>query len=313
MQLTLQFRRPDVPVPRSNGHTSPIIFALAVKRPMDSSMQLRFTKMHGLGNDFVVIDLVTQRFYLKDHHIHKLTDRRFGIGCDQLLLVEIPQNPDVDFRYRIFNNDGSEVEQCGTGARCFAKFVRDKRLTGKNRIKVETKSGIIELQLTRNRQVRVNMGKPVLNPADIPFEAELQSKEYSIEVNGVHHAIGAVSMGNPHGVLLVDNVDQAPVETLGPALESHPRFPQCANIGFMQIIDRQNIKLRVYERGAGETLACGTGACAAVVSGILRGLLDQKVSVQLPGGKLSIEWRGDGHPVMMTGPATTVFEGQIQL
>jgi diaminopimelate epimerase len=276
-------------------------------------MQLRFTKMHGLGNDFVVIDLVTQRFVLKDQHIKKLTDRRFGIGCDQLLLVEIPQSPDVDFRYRIFNNDGSEVEQCGNGARCFAKFVRDKRLTGKNRIKVETKSGIIELQITRNKQIRVDMGEPILEPAQIPFQADQQSAEYAIDVDDQHWMMGTVSMGNPHGVLIVDDVDTAPVETLGPKLESHPRFPQRANIGFMQIQDRQNIKLRVYERGAGETLACGTGACAAVVSGILRGMLDEKVTVQLPGGKLSIQWRGEGHAVMMTGPASTVFEGQIQL
>ena len=276
-------------------------------------MQLRFTKMHGLGNDFVVIDLVTQRFLLKDHHIKKLTDRRFGVGCDQLLLVEIPQNPDVDFRYRIFNNDGSEVEQCGNGARCFAKFVRDKRLTGKNRIKVETKSGVIELQVTRNRQVRVNMGEPILSPEQIPFQAEQQQQEYSVDVDGQDVVLGAVSMGNPHGVLIVDDISTAGVETLGPALESHSRFPQRANIGFMQVVDRQNIKLRVYERGAGETLACGTGACAAVVSGILRGLLDARVSVQLPGGKLSIDWQGHGHAVMMTGPASTVFEGQIQL
>jgi diaminopimelate epimerase len=276
-------------------------------------MQLRFTKMHGLGNDFVVVDLVTQRFFLKDHHIRKLTDRHFGVGCDQLLLVEVTQNPEVDFRYRIFNNDGSEVEQCGNGARCFAKFVRDKRLTGKNRIKVETKSGIIELQITRSRQVRVDMGKPILAPADIPFEAEQQHNEYAIAVDGDNYPIGAVSMGNPHAVLVVDSIDSAPVASLGPALESHPRFPQRANIGFMEVVDRANIRLRVYERGAGETLACGTGACAAVVSGILRGLLDQKVSVQLPGGRLSIEWRGEGHTVMMTGPATTVYEGQIQL
>ena len=276
-------------------------------------MQLRFTKMHGLGNDFVVIDLVTQRFVLKDHHIRKLTDRRFGVGCDQLLLVEIPEDPEVDFRYRIFNNDGSEVEQCGNGARCFAKFVHDKRLTGKKRIKVETQSGIIELQITRNQQVRVNMGEPILEPAQIPFSAQQQQLEYTVEVDGVGHRLSAVSMGNPHGVLLVEQTDAAPVETLGAALESHPDFPQRANIGFMEVLDRQNIKLRVYERGAGETLACGTGACAAVVSGILRNLLDAKVSVKLPGGKLTIDWQGQGHPVMMTGPATTVFEGTIHL
>jgi diaminopimelate epimerase len=260
-------------------------------------MQLRFTKMHGLGNDFVVVDLVTQRFFLKDHHIKKLTDRRFGIGCDQLLLVEIPQNPEVDFRYRIYNNDGSEVEQCGNGARCFAKFVRDKRLTGKDRIKVETKSGIIELQITRNRQVRVDMGEPILEPEKIPFKADEQKIEYNVVVDDSTQQMSAISMGNPHGVLLVDNVETAPVESLGPTLENHKRFPQRANIGFMEVVDRQNIKLRVYERGAGETLACGTGACAAVVSGILRGQLDSRVSVQLPGGQLSIDWQGSHHRV----------------
>jgi len=276
-------------------------------------MLLRFTKMHGLGNDFVVLDLVTQRYKLRDKDIPKLTDRRFGIGCDQLLLVELPTRPDVDFRYRIFNNDGSEVEQCGNGARCFAKFVLDKKLTGKRRIKVETSSGIIELSITKDRQVRVNMGKPVLTPAEIPFEAEEQASSYPIEVNGDTFEIGAVSMGNPHSVLVVDSVAEAPVEVLGPAIESHPRFPQRVNAGFMEVISRKEAKLRVYERGAGETKACGTGACAAVVSGQLRGLLDQRVTVHLPGGSLSIEWRGEGHPVMMVGPASTVFEGQIQI
>jgi diaminopimelate epimerase len=276
-------------------------------------MLLRFTKMQGLGNDFVVLDLVTQRYKLRDRDIQKFTDRRFGIGCDQLLLVELPSRPDVDFRYRIFNNDGSEVEQCGNGARCFAKFVLDKKLTGKRRIRVETAGGIIELSITQDRQVRVNMGKPVLEPAQIPFQAEQQANSYTLEVAGQQLEVGAVSMGNPHNVLIVDDVDSFDVETLGPAIESHPRYPQRVNAGFMQVLSRKEIKLRVYERGAGETLACGTGACAAVVSGILRGFLDQRVTVHLPGGKLSIEWRGLGHPVMMVGPATTVFEGQIQI
>ncbi len=276
-------------------------------------MQLRFTKMHGLGNDFVVVDLITQRFKLKPHHVRKIADRHFGIGCDQVLAVEIPTQPDVDFRYRIYNAEGSEVEQCGNGARCFARFVLDKRLTGKQRIRVETLAGIIELELTENREVRVNMGEPVLAPAQIPFEAAEQASDYALNIDGEHWQVGAVSMGNPHVVLPVNDVDNAPVARIGPIAESHPRFPQRVNVGFMQIVDRQNIRLRVFERGVGETLACGTGACAAVVAGIVQGALDNTVSVTLPGGKLSIHWPGPGKPVIMTGPATTVFEGQIQL
>ena len=276
-------------------------------------MLLRFTKMHGLGNDFVVVDLITQRFSLQTKHVLKLADRRFGIGCDQVLAVEVPTRPDVDFRYRIYNCDGDEVEQCGNGARCFAKFVRDKKLTGKSKIKVETSAGIIELSLTDDRQVLVNMGKPELEPSLIPFEADARAVTYPITVGDQVFDIGSVSLGNPHSVMLVDNTKTADVETLGPLIESHPRFPQRVNAGFMQVLSRGEINLRVYERGAGETLACGTGACAAVVSGQLRGLLDQRVSVNLPGGSLTIEWRGEGHPVMMTGPASTVFDGQIQI
>lgn len=276
-------------------------------------MLLRFTKMHGLGNDFVVLDLVTQRFVLKERHVRKLADRRFGVGCDQVLVVEPPGRPDVDFRYRIFNADGSEVEQCGNGARCFARFVRDKRLIGKDTIRVETKGGLLELVITRNRQVRVDMGAPVLDPAQIPFTAPERATTYVLEADGQRYEIGAVSMGNPHAVLLVDDVATAPVTTLGPLLERHPRYPNRVNVGFMQVVSPREINLRVWERGAGETLACGTGACAAVVSGRLRGLLDREVQVNLPGGSLSIEWPGEGSPVMMTGPATTVFEGQIQL
>lgn len=274
-------------------------------------MLLRFTKMHGLGNDFVVVDLITQRFSLQDKHIRKLADRHVGIGCDQVLVVETPRRPDVDFRYRIYNCDGSEVEQCGNGARCFAKYVLDKKLTGKNRIKVETSSGIIELSMTGNNQVRVNMGKPVLEPEAIPLQADARANSYSIECDGEHYDIGAVSMGNPHMVLQVDNIERAPVAALGPPMECHPRFVQKVNVGFMEVVDRKEINLRVYERGVGETLACGSGGCAAVVSGQLQGLLDQQVKVNLPGGSLTIEWRGEGHPVMMTGPASTVFEGQI--
>ncbi|MEX1667870.1 diaminopimelate epimerase [Zhongshania guokunii] len=276
-------------------------------------MQLRFTKMHGLGNDFVVIDLITQRFKLKPHHIRKIADRHFGIGCDQILAVEIPTQPDVDFRYRIYNAEGSEVEQCGNGARCFARYIRDKRLTGKERIKVETLAGIIELEVTENRHVRVDMGAPILDPLRIPFTAEQQANDYALDINGVEWRVGAVSMGNPHVILPVADVDTAPVAEIGPTAEQHPRFPQRVNVGFMQVIDRDTIKLRVFERGVGETLACGTGACAAVVSGIVQGKLNNSVTVHLPGGNLSIDWQGAGQPVIMTGPATTVFEGQIQI
>ncbi|MBE9395786.1 diaminopimelate epimerase [Pontibacterium sp. N1Y112] len=276
-------------------------------------MLVRFTKMHGLGNDFVVLDLVTQRIKLNPNIVRKLGDRNFGIGFDQLLIVEPPTTPDVDFRYRIYNSDGSEVENCGNGARCFAKFVRDKRLTGKDEIAVETANGRAVLKIREDRQVEVDMGAPRLNPADVPFEADAAAATYPIEVDGETYEISAVSMGNPHGVLVVDDVDTAPVEVLGPQLEPHARFPQKANIGFMQVVSRNEIRLRVYERGAGETKACGTGACAAVVAGIQRGLLDSTVKAQLTGGELEISWTGGNAPVIMTGPATTVFEGQIFL
>lgn len=276
-------------------------------------MLVRFTKMHGLGNDFVVLDLVTQRIKLNPSIVRKLGDRNFGVGFDQLLIVEPPTTPDVDFRYRIYNSDGSEVENCGNGARCFAKFVRDKRLTGKDEIAVETANGRAVLKIREDRQVEVDMGAPRLNPADVPFEAAAAAATYPIEVDGETYEISAVSMGNPHGVLVVDDVDTAPVEVLGPQLEPHARFPQKANIGFMQIVSRSEIRLRVYERGAGETKACGTGACAAVVAGIQRGLLDSTVKAQLTGGELEISWAGGDAPVIMTGPATTVFEGQIFL
>jgi diaminopimelate epimerase len=276
-------------------------------------MLLRFTKMHGLGNDFVVIDLITQRFKLKPHHIRKIADRHFGIGCDQVLTVEIPTQPDVDFCYRIYNAEGSEVEQCGNGARCFARFISDKRMTGKHKIKVETLAGIIELELTENQQVRVDMGEPILDPKRIPFTAERQASDYALDINDSIWQVGAVSMGNPHVIFPVTDVDFAPVATIGPATESHARFPQRVNVGFMQIVDRDTIRLRVFERGVGETLACGTGACAAVVSGIVQGKLNTTVTAHLPGGNLSIHWQGPGQPVIMTGPAATVFEGQIQI
>lgn len=275
--------------------------------------QLSFTKMHGLGNDFMVVDAISQPFRLRPEMIRKLADRHFGVGFDQLLVVEPPGMPDVDFRYRIFNADGSEVEQCGNGARCFARFVRDQRLTNRRVLRVQTAAGVIELRIGRDGWVTVDMGVPELNPPAIPFAADSLQLVYPVEVNGQLVELSVVSMGNPHGVLLVDDVDTAPVETLGPLLERHPRFPARANIGFLQIIDRGHARLRVYERGSGETLACGSGACAAVVVGRLRGLLDDKVRVTLSGGDLVIEWQGEGAPVMMEGPTARVFDGQIRL
>lgn len=276
-------------------------------------MRLRFSKMHGLGNDFVVIDGISQSVRLTPEKIRALSDRHFGIGCDQVLLVEIPESPNVDFRYRIFNCDGSEVENCGNGARCFAVFVRERKLTGKRVIKVETAGGIIELRVQDDEQVSVDMGVPRLQPDKIPFVAQQQDVTYPLEVAGQSYDISAVSMGNPHAVMLVDNVKTAPVATLGPQIENHSRFPARVNAGFLQVVSRNEVNLRVYERGAGETLACGTGACAAVVSGRLRGLLNDTVKVNLPGGSLRIQWQGDGHSVIMTGPAVTVFHGQIKL
>ena len=278
-------------------------------------MLVRFTKMHGLGNDFMVLDLVTQKVKITPKLVKKLGDRNFGVGFDQLLLVEPPTEPDVDFRYRIFNQDGSEVENCGNGARCFAKFVRDKRLTGKDEVTVQTACGRAVLKIHEDKRVRVDMGEPILTPEKIPFKAEAQAATYSVqtELQGeeLQLEISAVSMGNPHGVLLVDSTEDAPVDSLGAVLESHSIFPAKANIGFMQVLSRNEVNLRVFERGVGETLACGTGACAAVVAGKLRGELDMPVTVHLPGGDLEIEWQGNGHPVIMTGPATTVYEGQI--
>lgn len=276
-------------------------------------MLLRFTKMHGLGNDFMVIDLVSQQAHIQPKHARQWGDRHTGIGFDQLLLVETPTSPEVDFRYRIFNADGSEVEQCGNGARCFARFVLDKRLTVKKRIRVETRGGIIELEMRPDGQVTVNMGAPRLLPADIPFVAESEALRYPLELEGQSLELAAVSMGNPHAVLRVERVDDAPVRTLGPKLEHHPRFPQRVNVGFLEVVDRQHGKLRVWERGAGETQACGTGACAAAVAAIREGWMDSPLQLELPGGKLCIEWAGAGQPVMMTGPAVRVYEGQIRL
>jgi len=276
-------------------------------------MQLRFSKMHGLGNDFMVIDLITQRAHLSPEQIRRLGDRNTGVGFDQLLLIETPQSPDVDFRYRIFNSNGTEVEHCGNGARCFAKFVHDQRLTGKQTVAVQTSNGRIELSLENDDNVMVDMGMPVLEPSLIPYAAPAQAAAYALNVNGKEYSIGAVSMGNPHGVLIVDDVDTAPVLELGPILEQHANFPNKANIGFMQIIDRNTIKLRVFERDVGETKACGTGACAAVVAGQLQGLLNEQVTAHLTGGDLTITWKGPGHHLTMSGPATHVYDGQIKL
>lgn len=247
--------------------------------------------MHGLGNDFVVIDAINQKIALSTEQIQFLADRHFGIGCDQLLLVE-ESNSDADFRYRIFNADGSEVAQCGNGARCFARFVRDNNLSSKNELRVDTDSGLLVLHFQKNEDIIVNMGIPRHSPEEIPLQLEKRSESYTILINEDELAFGAVSIGNPHAVIQVGDISSAQVNELGPLLESHTVFPQRANIGFMQIIDRQHIALRVYERGAGETLACGSGACAAVVIGIEQGQLDSSVNVHLPGGKLDIKWQG---------------------
>lgn len=272
---------------------------------------INFTKMHGLGNDFVVIDAINQNVDLRPEQIRLLSDRHFGIGFDQLLLVEKPVSGNADFKYRIFNADGGEVAQCGNGARCFARFVRDKKLSGKDEIRVDTDSGQLLLRFDENGLITVNMGIPRHEPYKIPLLAEQESLFYKVSVNGIEQRFGAVSMGNPHAVIQVDDVATAHVADVGRALESHAVFPERANIGFMQVIDRHHVKLRVYERGAAETLACGSGACAAVVTGIEQNLLDREVRVELPGGELTISWRGRGEPVLMTGPAISVFDGII--
>jgi diaminopimelate epimerase len=273
-------------------------------------MRLKFTKMQGLGNDFVVLDGITQRIDLSAPQLKRLADRHFGVGCDQILVVEKPSRDDVDFRYRIFNADGGEVEQCGNGARCFVQFVRNRGLTAKRVIRVETHGGIIEPRLEDDGQVTVDMGIPRFASDEIPFTGGSSAIVQSLELDGASVSVSVVSMGNPHAVQVVDNADDAPVLTQGPRIECHPRFPNGVNAGYMQVVDRDNIRLRVWERGAGETLACGTGACAAVVIGIRLGLLDSPVRVATRGGALIIGWRGEGSPVFMTGPAATVFEGE---
>ncbi|MCX8850635.1 diaminopimelate epimerase [Vibrio parahaemolyticus] len=274
-------------------------------------MHFHFSKMHGLGNDFMVVDCITQNVFFSQDLIRRLADRHTGVGFDQLLVVEAPYDPETDFHYRIFNADGSEVEQCGNGARCFARFVRLKGLTNKYSISVSTKKGKMILDVEDDGEVTVNMGVPEFEPNKIPFKAKQKEKTYIMRAGDKTLFCGAVSMGNPHVVTVVDDVDTADVDTLGPQLESHERFPERVNAGFMQVVSRDHIRLRVYERGTGETQACGSGACGAVAVGILQGLLDESVKVSLPGGELHISWQGPGKPLFMTGPATHVFDGQL--
>ncbi len=276
-------------------------------------MSLKFTKMQGVGNDFVVIDATRQPLQLDTRQLRAIADRHFGVGCDQVLMVERARSADTDFYYRIFNADGGEVEQCGNGARCFVRFVHDHGLTQKKQIRVGTLGGVITPKLEADGQVTVDMGAPIFEPAQIPFLAPHRALTYDLEINKKLFKINSLSMGNPHAVQVVADLDTAAVASDGRAIESHPRFPNRVNAGFMQVMSRGHIKLRVYERGAGETLACGTGACAAVVAGVQRGLLDARVRVSTRGGDLSIAWAGEGQPVMMTGPAVTVFEGEISI
>jgi diaminopimelate epimerase len=280
---------------------------------MDKPRTLRFTKMHGQGNDFVVLDGVRQPIELAAEDVRAIADRHRGVGCDQLLVVEKPVSPENDFRYRIFNADGGEVEQCGNGARCFARFVVDEGLTAKREIRVETAGGVIAPRIEPSGQVTVDMGEPRFAPAQVPFLAEREQPLYELRVSGFPVEVSVLSMGNPHAVQLVADVERAPVAEQGPLLERHPAFPKRVNAGYMQVVSRGHVLLRVWERGAGETLACGTGACAAVVAGIRRGLLDDEVRVTTRGGDLVIGWRGPGHPVMMTGDAVRVFDGEIEI
>ena len=276
-------------------------------------MEIEFTKMHGLGNDFVVIDAINQDISLIVKQVQLIGDRHFGIGCDQLLLVEKSNSSDADFRYRIYNPNGKESEQCGNGARCFAQFLHDEGLTDKTEIPVLTKNGRIVLYLQNNGDVSVDMGLPILDPINIPFQAAQIQASYDINIADEKISFSAISMGNPHAVIIVDDVNNAEVERVSKLLQNNNRFPNSVNVGFMQIIDSTHAKLRVYERGIGETLACGSGSCAAVVAGRLQGLLDETVEMQLLGGNLSIHWEGDDNPVIMTGPTTTVFKGKITL
>jgi diaminopimelate epimerase len=284
--------------------------------------KIRFTKMHGQGNDFVVLDGVRQVLDVTPDKARFLADRHLGVGCDQLLVVEKPASPQNDFRYRIFNADGGEVEQCGNGARCFARYVLDEGLTTKREIRVETASGVIVPRIEESGQVTVNMGRPRFEPREVPFLFDEIRLVYPLRVAGLPIEVSVLSMGNPHAVQVVEDVERAPVREQGPLVERHPAFPQRVNAGYMQPLSRGHVKLRVWERGAGETLACGTGACAAVVAGIRRGMLDEEVRVTTRGGDLLIRWRGggaaapetNGHgPVMMTGDAVRVFDGEIEI
>ncbi len=278
-------------------------------------MLLRFTKMHGLGNDFMMVDLVSQRAHIYPDTIRKLADRRTGIGFDQLLTVSPPDDPNADFRYTIFNADGSEAEQCGNGARCFLRFVRDQGLTTKSFLRLQTISGQISCRLEKDGNITVNMGTPILQPAKIPFLADSQQILYELEQPNSSEITTAavVNVGNPHAVISVKDLDNAPIASLGPIIESHERFPEKVNVGFMQILSRKQIRLRVYERGVGETQACGSGACAAIVAGRLQDLLDEHIEVELPGGKLELRWAGENTPIMMKGPACRIYEGRLQI
>jgi len=276
-------------------------------------MLMKFTKMHGLGNDFVVIDALTQNVRISGPMVRRLSDRALGIGCDQILVVEPPTEKDIDFDYRIFNQDGAEVEQCGNGARCLARFVKDRKLTGKSSIRVKTVNRVMNLKINADNSVRVDMGVPLLEPSEIPFKASLKSLLYDIDIAGHSYSISAVSMGNPHAILQVDDVQAAPVAVLGAQLECHERFPNRVNAGFMQVVDRKQLNLRVFERGAGETQACGSGACAAAVAAMRLELVDSQVTVHLTSGDLTIEWQGEGESLIMTGPAVTVFHGRIRI
>ncbi|MDD9157775.1 diaminopimelate epimerase [Aliivibrio sp. S4TY2] len=276
-------------------------------------MHFHFSKMHGLGNDFMVVDCLTQNIFFSPDLIRRLADRNRGIGFDQLLVVEAPYDPETDFHYRIFNADGTEVEQCGNGARCFARFVRMKGLTNKISISVSTKKGKMTLKVEDDDQITVNMGEPVFEPNKIPFKATQAEKTYLLRADDKTLFCGAVSMGNPHCVTVVDNVDNYDVDKYGPLVEGHERFPERVNAGFMEIVSPNEVKLRVYERGAGETQACGSGACGAVAIGIMQELLAEEVNVSLPGGDLQISWKGPGYPLFMTGPATHVYDGQLSI
>lgn len=279
----------------------------------ENIMLMKFTKMHGLGNDFVVIDAVTQNVRVTASMARRLADRHLGIGCDQVLVVEPPSDKTLDFDYKIFNSDGGEVEQCGNGARCLARFIRDRNLSGKNTIQVKTMNRIISLTINKDKLVSVDMGIPALESSDVPIVESTKLTTYAININNEQFDISAISMGNPHAVLFVDNVESAPVSKIGQELQSHAQFPKQVNVGFAQVMNRQYLKLRVYERGAGETRACGTGACAAAVAAIQQDLADSPLRVALTGGDLQINWPGEGLPLIMTGPAVTSYHGRIKI